>query len=242
MITDATGTVTEVLATAASTVASTLAGGEPLTVGDPTREADPAGFGSHAVIAQFSGSRTGDLLLVVADDVATALRDSSLGALDLDAALTPTVEAVAAAIGPVVLGPLQVVETRLGINRILAGPDAALVPLLGGTGPRAAIAISLNRAAASPATTPASEDVQSQRLDLLRGVEMEATVELGRSRMTVNELLSLRSGAVIELDRAAGTPADLFVNGRLIAHGEVVVVDENYGLRITQVITDTQGR
>jgi flagellar motor switch protein FliN/FliY len=60
--------------------------------------------------------------------------------------------------------------------------------------------------------------------------------------MTVNDLLSLRSGAVIELDRAAGAPADLYVNGRLIARGEVVVVDENYGLRITQVVTDDATR
>jgi flagellar motor switch protein FliN/FliY len=56
--------------------------------------------------------------------------------------------------------------------------------------------------------------------------------------MTVNDLLSLRNGSVIELDRAAGEAADLFVNGRLIARGEVVVVDENYALRITQIVTE----
>ena len=71
---------------------------------------------------------------------------------------------------------------------------------------------------------------------------MQATVELGRTQMTINDLLALRSGAVIELDRAAGAPADLYVNGRLIAHGEVVVVDENYGLRILQVVADETGR
>jgi flagellar motor switch protein FliN/FliY len=56
--------------------------------------------------------------------------------------------------------------------------------------------------------------------------------------MTINDLLALRSGAVVELDRAAGAAADLYVNGRLIAHGEVVVVDENYGLRILKVVAD----
>jgi flagellar motor switch protein FliN/FliY len=66
---------------------------------------------------------------------------------------------------------------------------------------------------------------------------MQASAELGRARMTINDLLSLRTGAVIELDRAAGDPADLFVNGRLIARGEVVVVDENYALRITQIVS-----
>ena len=67
---------------------------------------------------------------------------------------------------------------------------------------------------------------------------MEVTAELGRTRMTVHELLSLRPGAIIELDRAAGSPADLLVNGRLIARGEVVVVDENFALRITQIVSD----
>ena len=71
---------------------------------------------------------------------------------------------------------------------------------------------------------------------------MSATVELGRARMTINDLLSLHDGAIIELDRAAGAPADLLVNGRLIAHGEIVVLDENYALRITQIVSDEQGR
>ncbi len=56
--------------------------------------------------------------------------------------------------------------------------------------------------------------------------------------MTLNELLALTDGAVIELDRAAGAPADLLVNGRLIARGEVVVIDENFGLRITEIVSD----
>ena len=92
---------------------------------------------------------------------------------------------------------------------------------------RAVVAIGLDPAPPrrSRASAPRS---RHDRLDLLRGVEMQASAELGRARMTINELLSLQTGAVIELDRAAGDPADLFVNGRLIARGEVVVVDENY--------------
>ena len=73
-------------------------------------------------------------------------------------------------------------------------------------------------------------------LDLLRDVAMEVTVELGRTRMTVRELLSLSPGAVVELDRAAGSPADLLVNGTLIARGEIVVVDEDFGIRITEIV------
>jgi flagellar motor switch protein FliN/FliY len=74
-------------------------------------------------------------------------------------------------------------------------------------------------------------------LDMLHDVEMEVSAELGRTRMSVRELLSLIPGAIIELDRAAGSPADLLVNGRLIARGEVVVIDENFGIRITEIIS-----
>lgn len=76
-------------------------------------------------------------------------------------------------------------------------------------------------------------------IEMLHGVDMEVTVELGRTRMTVRDLLALTPGAVLELDRAAGSPADLLVNGRLIARGEVVVVDEDFGLRVTEIIDDS---
>lgn len=75
-------------------------------------------------------------------------------------------------------------------------------------------------------------------IEMLHGVSMEVTVELGRTQLTVRELLALSPGTVLELDRAAGSPADLLVNGRLIARGEVVVVDEDFGLRITEIADD----
>jgi flagellar motor switch protein FliN len=74
-------------------------------------------------------------------------------------------------------------------------------------------------------------------IDMLRDVEMEVTCELGRTRMTVRQLLALAPGDVVELDRLAGSPADLLVNGTLLARGEVVVVDESFGLRITEIVT-----
>ncbi|WP_232681079.1 flagellar motor switch protein FliN [Nocardioides sp. R-C-SC26] len=73
-------------------------------------------------------------------------------------------------------------------------------------------------------------------IEMLHGVEMEVTVELGRTRMAVRDLLALAPGAVLALDRAAGSPADLLVNGRLIARGEVVVIDEDFGLRVTEIL------
>ena len=65
---------------------------------------------------------------------------------------------------------------------------------------------------------------------------MGVTAELGRRRMTVRDLLSLTPGAVIELDRAAGSPVDVLVNGTLVARGEVVVIDEEFGVRISEII------
>src|SRR5579871_236530 len=69
----------------------------------------------------------------------------------------------------------------------------------------------------------------------LRDVLVELTVEIGRTRMTVGETLELRPGSVVALGRMAGEPVDLLVNGRRIARGEVVVVDEEFGLRITEI-------
>ncbi len=77
----------------------------------------------------------------------------------------------------------------------------------------------------------------STPLDLLHDVDMEVTVELGRTTMPIRDLLALQPGMVVEIDRAAGGPIDVLVNGRLIACGEVVVIDEEFGIRITEIVT-----
>ena len=78
---------------------------------------------------------------------------------------------------------------------------------------------------------------QSHGIELLMDVALEVSVELGRSHMAIAEILALRTGSVIELDKLAGEPVDVSVNGTLIARGEVVVVDEKFGVRITEVVT-----
>lgn len=78
--------------------------------------------------------------------------------------------------------------------------------------------------------------VTRQAIDLLSSLEMNVSVELGRTEMKVSEVLSLGPGSVIELDRLSGEPVDILVNDRLIARGEVVVVDENFGVRVVEVI------
>jgi len=75
-------------------------------------------------------------------------------------------------------------------------------------------------------------------LSRLSEIPMELSVEIGRTHMTVGETLELRVGAVVALERRSGEPADLLVNGSPIARGEVVVVDEQYGLRITEILDD----
>ena len=71
---------------------------------------------------------------------------------------------------------------------------------------------------------------------MLYDVEMTLTAEIGRAKLPVRQVLDLTPGTIIELDRVAGSPADLMVNGRLIARGEVVVIDEDYGLRVTEIV------
>jgi flagellar motor switch protein FliN len=73
-------------------------------------------------------------------------------------------------------------------------------------------------------------------LSRLSEIPMELSVEIGRTHMTVGETLELRVGSVVELERQAGEPVDLLVNGSPIARGEVVVTDEQYGLRITEIL------
>jgi flagellar motor switch protein FliN len=73
-------------------------------------------------------------------------------------------------------------------------------------------------------------------MPLLNDVQMEVTAELGRHRMKVRDLVGLEIGSVIQLDRAAGSPIDVLVNGELIAHGEVVVIDEEFGIRLAEII------
>ena len=130
------------------------------------------------------------------------------------------------------------------LEQLLGSPFTA-VPLLAGGSTRAVLVVT-NRTVEAAGGRDATPSVEArptgrrQGIELLHGVVMDVTVELGRTRMSVRELLELTPGTVLELDRAAGSPADLLVNGRLIARGEVVVVDEDFGLRVTEIITNTE--
>ncbi len=71
----------------------------------------------------------------------------------------------------------------------------------------------------------------------VRDIPLEVTVELGRTRLLIKDILDLGAGSIIELDKLAGEPVDLFANGLLVARGEVIVIDDNFGVRVTEIIT-----
>ncbi len=91
--------------------------------------------------------------------------------------------------------------------------------------------------------TPAAEDAEALAaasdpagIDLLLDVNLKVTVELGRTRMKIRDILNLASGAVVPLEKQASEPVDIMVNGALLATGEVVVVDDQFGVRITKLL------
>lgn len=77
-------------------------------------------------------------------------------------------------------------------------------------------------------------------LEMIMDIPVKLTVELGRTKLTIKQLLELTQGSVVELDGLAGEPMDILINGYLIAQGEVVVVDDKYGIRITEIITPSE--
>ena len=77
-------------------------------------------------------------------------------------------------------------------------------------------------------------------LDVLMNVPLQVTAELGKCKMSVSEVLKLGTGSIIELERLAGGPVDLLVNNKLVARGEVVAVDENFGVRVTELVAHPQ--
>jgi flagellar motor switch protein FliN/FliY len=80
------------------------------------------------------------------------------------------------------------------------------------------------------------QDAQASSIDLLRDVDLNVKIELGRSRMMVEDVLKLTEGSVVELDKLAGDPVDVFVNERLIARGEVLVLNDNFCVRVNEIV------
>ena len=259
----ATPTGADLALAAASAAAAVLPSVEPLTPAgaQPGNDQVAASF-AGAAVADLDDARPGRIAVLVGEELTGALASSPLEGLDLAAAAQPALDAIAATLGASATAA-RTVELDLVVSDL--GPDFTVVPLIG-SGIAAAVLVQDHLLDAAPAVVetaaPAVESVEApgvapaspsvaasstapvtplprRGIEMLHGVDMEVTVELGRTRMTVRDLLALTPGAVLELDRAAGSPADLLVNGRLIARGEVVVVDEDFGLRITEIVDDS---
>jgi flagellar motor switch protein FliN/FliY len=236
-----TSTLEQDVVATAQRVADLLPTSTPLSAGPAADLASVVGTippDAVAVHADVLGATPGTAVVVVDRALASALAESPVGPLPLVEALRPALEALRAALGVGALG--EVTEsTPSGVATLLAGRPATAVALLGDAGPAAWIAVAASEQASGAAAQAERQPVASAGLELLQDVVMELSAELGRTTMTVRELLTLQPGAVVELDRLAGSPADLLVNGRLIARGEVVVVDEDYALKITELVSST---
>jgi len=226
-------TVSAVVSAAAQAAAALVPAASPLVPGVAVSDPDAVPLppaAASAVTARLSGEVSGDVVLVLSGEVANALQNSPVGKMDVAAALRPALEAAAATLGRVRVDSERVEEPVAALDGLRDKGMFVAVPLISAGECQATFALQV--------TLPQARGGKRGSLELLRHVAMEVTVEIGRTRMTVGELLSLHPGEVVELDRAASAPADLLVNGTLIARGEVVVVDEDFGLRISEIVTD----
>lgn len=230
------GTTTE-----ARTAADMLVGFLPSTVPLTVEPLDPArgpGADEDAVVATFVGAASVEFVLVAERAVAESLAGADGARISLADALRPALEAAADAFGP---GVLDVAEIR-PVGHDLTGEGFESFGLVDGAVPLAWFGVRVRSRAAVPQQRDAHQRDAHERADLrlLFDVEMTLTAEIGRTRLPVRQVLDLLPGSVLELDRAAGAPADLMINGRLIARGEVVVIDEDYGIRITEIVSADQ--
>jgi len=229
-------TTTTLHTQAAEALAAQLPTAAPLSAVPQPGGATPVALeaAGDAVVASFVGGLSADLVLVLTDlEAVTAAGGAEHGIVDVTDVLRPSLEAAAAVLGVGVLGDAR----RESASTLLADPETVVFELTAGGVPGGwfALRVRENGTVSAPAATPTVQ-LPAGNLGRINNVEMTLTVEIGRTRMSVRDVLGMEPGAVVELDRSAGAPADVLLNGRLIAHGEVVVVDQDYAVRITKIL------
>ena len=204
-------------------------------------ESWPVGEGDAVLTVTMTGDVSGTLHLAVSEEVAARL---SAATDVLTGGLTAAVAAISAA--------TELTLTADEVDTGVVTTPPFIAEILDGGRLTALAGLSLPIAADAPAEASAHDEPEqyepaaftpgrpaangsSAPMALLHDVELVVTAELGRTTMPVRELLGLTPGMVVEIDRAAGAPIDLLVNGKLIAAGEVVVIDEEFGIRITEI-------
>ena len=233
-----------------------LAAGE-IDDGTSGRERLLPGAGARAVSAAITGPITGRIVLATSTALAEAVEHgpvlTQVLVAGVEPALNDAVTTLAAAIGDGLrLEALQEVSADVAFGQEGDGAAFLAVSLIDGGQHVATLAVLVTAVEVAddeeaahefeplvsrePSADNAPSLAAARRLDLLADVEMGVTAELGRTRMTVRDLLALTPGSVVELDRLAGSPVDVLVNGTLVARGEVVVIDEEFGVRISEII------
>lgn len=173
-------------------------------------------------------------------DAMSQVLDSEIGA--------PSAASGAPTVAPDVSVPLIVDGAVVGAVLLFLAPAAEPAS----EEPEEPVAAAPAAAPAAPAAAPAAPAAPSapsapasalsglgtmKQMDALAGVQMEITIEVGRTSLPIGQLLQLQPGQIVELDREVGSPLDMFINGTLLAHGEIVVVDDQFGFRVTSVVT-----
>jgi flagellar motor switch protein FliN/FliY len=213
------------------------------------------GADARAVSASLEGTVRGNVVLAVSSPLAEAIEHGPLLNQELVAGLTPALTDAVAVLSEGVGDQLRLdAPHELDAAIALGGPGDGTsflgLTIMDGDAHVATLGVLLREVLLPDSEEDGTTRLQefeplveqeivietNRSLDLLADVEMGVTAELGRTRMTVKELLALTPGSVVELDRMAGSPVDVLVNGTLVARGEVVVIDEEFGVRISEII------
>lgn len=185
----------------------------------------------RAILASWVGETSADLALVLVDSAFLEEAAGSMTVVKPTDVLVPALQESASVLGAGVLS--DAVEGDAAA--LFSDPEARIFELLAAEN---VIGWYIVRLRSELAPSGSSRSIEG-RLSRLNEVEMTLTVEIGRTRMPIRNVLGLEVGTVVELDRAVGAPADVLLNGRLIAHGEVVVVDGEFAVRVTRILDGT---
>lgn len=175
----------------------------------------------------------GDLVQVLTLDLARRLGSATLAGSAAAPAPAPAQPAAAAPHVPAAAAPAAGATAAPPAAQAPAPMPMAGAPALS----QQPVAI---QAAAFPDLGRGAGGSEPQNIDLIMDVPLQVTVELGRTRKQIREVLALGPGSVVELDKLAGEAVDVLVNGKLVAKGEVVVIDENFGVRITDIVSPAE--
>lgn len=228
----------ERLTSAAGALTEAIRTTTPLTAGKAATDSSmiPISQASVTIVATVSGSVDGNLMVCFTQDVTIELGTVA----ETLTALAPAFAEAGRAMG-VTIG-----QPTLASGTPTIAPDIAVPLLMKGIAVGGLLLFAADEApeTAAPAAAPkasgkaANRQIDVSRIDALTNVQMEVTVEIGRTRLPIGELLALTPGHVVELDRPAGALVDLYINGTMLAKGEIVVIDEEYGFRVTEIVTE----